>query len=173
MIKCPYCQAQNIDNSLFCSECGTYLLAEEYEITGMLGPAGKSSKPFAETNDLKKSPIHLRLQFPDLDREMEFNLVPHQELLVGRSDPASNVFPEVDLAAEEALEKGVSRRHARIAERGGALVVEDLGSVNGTSVNNRRLPPYLPAKLKTDDVIQIGQIVMRVLIDSPSVPTEG
>ena len=147
MIKCHYCQANNVDNSLFCSECGTYLLAEEYEVTGMLGSSGKSSKPFSGSGDQESGPIRLRLQFPDLDREMEFKMSPRQELLIGRNDPATGAFPEVDLATEEAFEKGVSRRHARVAERGGILVIEDLGSINGTSVNKKRLPPYLPVKL--------------------------
>ena len=29
MLKCPFCQALHVDNTLFCDECGTYLLEEE------------------------------------------------------------------------------------------------------------------------------------------------
>lgn len=167
MMRCPYCQANNVDNSLFCSECGTYLLAEEYETTGALVQTGKPSKPFPRPANREIGPIRLRLRWADLDREMEFKFAPRQELMVGRSDPATGVFPDVDLAAEAALEKGVSRRHARIAERAGVLVIEDLGSINGTSVNKKRLPPYLSVKLNDGDQVQIGQIALRVLIDRP------
>ncbi len=29
MIICPFCQTSHVDNTLFCDECGTYLLDEE------------------------------------------------------------------------------------------------------------------------------------------------
>ena len=51
--------------------------------------------------------------------------------LVGRRDPQSNIFPEVDLSKYDPQTK-ISRRHARIWNDGGNFLVEDLGSSNGT-----------------------------------------
>jgi len=51
----------------------------------------------------------------------------------------------------------VSRRHARIVLQGQNMILEDLGSTNGTSVNGQRLSgPYL---LKTGEIIVFGEQV--------------
>ena len=81
---------------------------------------------------------------------------------MGRLDPASDVFPEVDLTNDDGLEKGVSRRHARVLKREGAIVVEDLGSINGTFVNGKRLAPYLPETLSHGDNLQLGRLVIEI-----------
>jgi serine/threonine protein kinase len=53
----------------------------------------------------------------------------------------------------------VSRRHARISrDSDGALTVEDLGSANGTYVNDLKLSG--PCRLKDKDVIRIGSFSM-------------
>src|SRR5919109_576971 len=54
----------------------------------------------------------------------------------------------------------VSRRHARVVEENGALVVEDLKSTNGTSVNGK--PIAGPQKLAKGDVIRIDLFEIRV-----------
>ena len=54
----------------------------------------------------------------------------------------------------------VSGKHARFSIQGPALVVEDLGSMNGTSVNNR--PIAGTVVLHDGDMVQIGDVSMRV-----------
>lgn len=54
----------------------------------------------------------------------------------------------------------VSRRHARIVERGGRAVVLDDRSMNGTWVNGRRIEA---AMLSDGDVIVLGQVVLQFL----------
>ena len=54
----------------------------------------------------------------------------------------------------------VSRRHARIAPQNGAAVVEDLGSTNGTFVNEQ--PIHSPRQLSPGDRIRIGLTVLEV-----------
>ena len=66
----------------------------------------------------------------------------------------------MDLTQFGGLEKGVSRRHARLKARRGAIVVEDLASINGTFVNGRRLIPYLPEVVRDGDQLQIGNIAI-------------
>ena len=51
-------------------------------------------------------------------------------------------------------EQNVSRKHARLALKGGVLSIEDLGSYNGTSLNGSSLTGI--ASLKDGDVILIG-----------------
>lgn len=51
----------------------------------------------------------------------------------------------------------VSRQHARITRQGGLMVIEDLGSTNGTFVNGMRLTG--PHTLTSGDVIGLGDAV--------------
>lgn len=53
----------------------------------------------------------------------------------------------------------VSRRHARVFRDGGKLLVEDLGSGNGTFVNGGRLTTATP--LKNGDRLKIGPVLLR------------
>lgn len=57
----------------------------------------------------------------------------------------------------------VSGRHAVVNQRDGAWWVEDLGSTNGTFVNGRRVAPEAPAIARSGDVIQLGQIRLRLV----------
>ncbi|MDH4137363.1 MAG: FHA domain-containing protein, partial [Anaerolineae bacterium] len=67
-----------------------------------------------------------------------------------------------DLATDDALDKGVSRRHAKITRRGREVFIEDLGSMNGTFVNRKKLTPYLPEALRDGDQLQLGKLMLRV-----------
>ena len=71
--------------------------------------------------------------------------VPSGEAIIGRSTRA-----EIKL-----LDDGVSRAHARIRPDGNQLILEDLGSRNGTFINGRRLDR--PTPLSDGDKVQIGR----------------
>ena len=58
--------------------------------------------------------------------------------------------------------RGVSRRHAKLSRQREAIVVEDLGSANGTFINGDRLMPYFPAILNDGDALQVGQVLLVV-----------
>ena len=45
------------------------------------------------------------------------------------------------------------------------LVLEDLNSLNGTWVNATRVPPGTQRMLKPNDVIQIGTVQLKVVVD--------
>ena len=81
--------------------------------------------------------------------------------LVGRWDPDSGSFPEVDMENDD-LEARISRKHALI-KFGEALTIEDIGSLNGTFVNRgQRLEPGSPATLKDGDEIIVGKTFFKV-----------
>jgi hypothetical protein len=54
----------------------------------------------------------------------------------------------------------VSQMHARISERNGSWVVEDLGSTNGTYLNQRKVT--VPTELSAGDRIRVGKTVLEV-----------
>jgi pSer/pThr/pTyr-binding forkhead associated (FHA) protein len=85
--------------------------------------------------------------------------------LVGRWDPETGAFPEVDLDADDPEAK-ISRKHALIRIADGKITVEDIGSLNGTYVNRgTRLQPGSPVELKTGDEIIIGKTFLKLTID--------
>ncbi len=58
-------------------------------------------------------------------------------------------------------ERNVSRRHARFSRSGGAVFVEDLGSLTGTWLNGERVTGR--RKLRPGDLVEIGDYDLMVL----------
>jgi eukaryotic-like serine/threonine-protein kinase len=84
--------------------------------------------------------------------------------LIGRVDPHTGIFPEVDLSSYDPETK-VSRRHARVYREGGQFLVEDLSSVNGTIVNGTfKLYPKQPRVLQNGDELRLGETTLRFVI---------
>ncbi len=84
--------------------------------------------------------------------------------LLGRWDPDSGAFPEVDLE-EHDVDAKVSRKHAVIIRVGEKLTLKDLESRNGTFVNRgERLKPEAEVELKVGDEIVVGKVFLTVAI---------
>jgi hypothetical protein len=75
----------------------------------------------------------------------------HGELILGREQGSA------DLVLDD---PGVSRRHARVLPENGGVIVEDLGSSNGTYVNGERITG--PVELGAGDEVQLGATVLGV-----------
>lgn len=83
--------------------------------------------------------------------------------MVGRWDPDSGAFPEVDLETDD-TEARISRKHALIRVSD-TITIEDIGSLNGTFVNRgSRLEPGSPVPLKDGDEIIIGKTFFKVAL---------
>jgi len=54
-----------------------------------------------------------------------------KERTIGRLDLDSASFPDIDLTRDDALDKGGSRRQAKITWHGHEVFIEDLGSMRG------------------------------------------
>ena len=66
-------------------------------------------------------------------------------MVIGREDPFSEVFPDLDLTDFGGADGGVSRKHAVIHRAGDSgYTIEDMGSTNGTYVNKKRVQPHAP-----------------------------
>jgi hypothetical protein len=79
-------------------------------------------------------------------------------------EPGSNVLGRGTEADIRLPDTGVSRKHADVQLTGGTVVVEDLGSTNGTLVNGRRIGRQ---ELADGDVIRIGHSVLVYRQDGP------
>ena len=85
--------------------------------------------------------------------------------LIGRWDPETGSFPEVDLDADDPEAK-ISRKHALCRIENGKITVEDIGSLNGTYVNRgQRLQPGSPADIKNGDEIIIGKTILKQVVE--------
>ena len=89
---------------------------------------------------------------------IEVDLSGTEGYILGRSDSKSSYVPDVDLAAYQALDKGVSRRHAALVRHSGHLHIIDLSSVNGTFLNGDRLPAETAYPLHVDDQLALGEL---------------
>jgi pSer/pThr/pTyr-binding forkhead associated (FHA) protein len=93
---------------------------------------------------------------------MHIDLSGTDGLVIGRSDTRSTFVPDIDLVVYNALERGVSRRHATFIRNQGTLHVIDLNSVNGTSVNGNRLQSDVPYPLHHGDQLKLGDLSLTV-----------
>ena len=88
----------------------------------------------------------------------EIPLPQRNDLVVGREDPMSNSYPDVDLGPYGGLDLGVSRRHFRLTRNGDNVYLEDLNAMNGSIVNGQRVPPYTLHPLRSGDRIVLGKM---------------
>ena len=91
---------------------------------------------------------------------MYFDISNRVELMIGRVDPISGIFPEIDLTAHGGDEGGVSRKHCRITLAGNQYFAEDLGSSNGTWIKTTRLQPNVRAALNNGAQLRLGKLVL-------------
>ncbi len=105
----------------------------------------------------------LRLRIAHTGYEIEVHS--HEVCEIGRSDPSLGLIPDLDLSQEGPEAIWVSRRHARIFYHDGHFYIEDLGSTNGTYLNNKRLVSGLPYALQDGDELRFGRIIAHVHIE--------
>jgi len=153
-VFCGFCGQRIVATDLFCAFCGSKQpLAQQGVHSEIYAKAAVTAKLVIEgTSELATPAFTLQ----------------KEENLVGRRDPMSNIFPEVDLSKYDPQTK-ISRRHARIWREGGQYMVEDLGSSNGTVVASQiadsfRLVPLKPHVLSHGDKIKIGDTTLHFVV---------
>ena len=150
-VKCPACGTDNMPGQAFCDNCGASLAA----------PAPPPVTPVPPPPVAPPPPVvGIRPRLVVAGTGAEFDLSGKAEIIIGREDPVSGVFPEVDLTPHGGEEGGVSRRHAKLTVRGNQWLIEDLNSVNFTFVNNQKLNPGVPQPLNNGDQIRLGRVLM-------------
>ncbi len=148
MVFCGFCGGRIAADDLYCAHCGAKQPLAGAGSSAALRAARATAKLIvAGTTELDAAFA--------LERESN---------TIGRSDPHSNIFPEVDLSKYDAETK-ISRRHARIRRQGDTYLIEDLGSVNGTWINDAvRLAPNQPRALESGDKLRLGETTLHFLL---------
>ncbi len=78
------------------------------------------------------------------------------ELVLGRFDPTYKVKPDIDLTAEDKAAWGISRHHVRLVGWRGQYEIEDMGSSNGTWVNDEQIESGRKVPLTVGDQVRLG-----------------
>jgi type VI secretion system FHA domain protein len=91
------------------------------------------------------------------DTILSEHVVAKDAVAIGRIMGNDVVLPDV--------EKRVSSKHARLERNAGGWRLIDLGSTNGTFLNDRRMDAQAPAPLKNGDRISIGLFQLRVVLE--------
>jgi eukaryotic-like serine/threonine-protein kinase len=147
-VYCGFCGGRIAADDVFCAHCGARQPLAGVGSSALLHTVRPTAKlVVAGTTELDASFI--------LQKDSN---------LLGRTDPHSNIFPEIDLSRFDPETK-VSRRHARIWLEGETFLVEDLGSVNGTVINDSvRLAPRQPRVLDSGDKLRVGETTLHFLV---------
>jgi len=148
-VYCGFCGGRIAADDVFCAHCGARQPLAAVGASSALPHAARPTAKLVVTGTT------------ELDASF---ILQKESNLLGRTDPHSNIFPEIDLSRFDPETK-VSRRHARIWIEGETFLVEDLGSVNGTVINDSvRLAPRQPRVLDSGDKLRVGETTLHFLV---------
>lgn len=166
MIICPNCQNQEMDGSIFCSQCGGQLVPHPIIATHKINTAETRQKVKGDTAPFRPAPP----EAPDswvslhiLDSGQILSLAERTEFTLGRVAEGQPIMPDVDLTPFNAYANGVSRLHAVLKRTEKGNVIMDLGSSNGTYLNGGRLVPHLEHPVNHGDVVYLGKLKIQLL----------
>jgi hypothetical protein len=150
---CPVCSAARPDDGRFCETCGVDFTAPPTSESDQHEWAAEVSADRAYYDRLAPDGV----AFPDAQFTSVIPLLA-SEVVIGRRSDSRDLRPAIDLSGELA-DPGVSHRHA-ILVRGpdDEYQVVDVGSTNGTTMNEATTPiaPETPVRLHDGDRIHLG-----------------
>ena len=85
------------------------------------------------------------------------------KILLGRTDPSTDIYPALDFTTDRGAQLGVSRRHAEIVLVDKQYYIKDLQSTNGTWVNSKQLDSGQFFPLKSGDQVHLGKLPLFLL----------
>jgi len=153
-IHCPECGFANPEGANYCQKCGAFLggpKEEGEEPTTMTYQVGETGdlQPVDIDEVVERSGAALVIRSGG-GRAGESFSIDSDRVSIGRSPDAGVFLDDVT----------VSRNHALLVRRRDGLYIDDLGSLNGTYVNRRRIESH---RLSDGDEIQVGKYKLSYL----------
>ncbi|MFL5908345.1 MAG: FHA domain-containing protein [Solirubrobacterales bacterium] len=152
-IHCPECGFVNVEGANYCQKCGAYLSRpdgtdEPTTMTYTVDESGEMHQvDIDEVVDRHGAALVIR---SGGGRAGESFTLDGERISIGRTPDAGVFLDDVT----------VSRNHALLVRRKDGLYIDDLGSLNGTYVNRRRIESH---QLQDGDEIQIGKYKLSYL----------
>ncbi|HEV2061648.1 MAG TPA: FHA domain-containing protein [Solirubrobacteraceae bacterium] len=151
---CPECGFLNVEGANYCQKCGAYLNPQtearpkdSTTATYRVGETGELIPVDVEQIAEKGAALVIR---SGGGRVGESFALERDRMTIGRR-PDSDVFLD---------DVTVSRDHALLVRRNGEFYLDDLGSLNGTYVNRRRIESH---RLADGDELQVGKYKLTFL----------
>lgn len=126
-------------------------------------PSAQSIRPPEEDSDVSKPKeevvnTQIQTQSATLLHSQSNTLIslPETQSIIHIGKPNDRVPPDINVSVFSSAEV-VSRVHAAIHIEGGHFFVEDVGSANGTYINNMPLTPSTRYRLRVGDRITLGK----------------
>lgn len=168
---CLSCQHINPTESYECNKCGAPLAALLPVPTTVAIP--DRSIRFAPPESVLRL---ARTQIGSLilvvvGHEQPIILTGSEQVTLGRYNPGETM-PSIDLTPYNADLLGVSRQHARIRRSENRYIIEDVGSTNGTWVNEIRLKPHQFYEIENGALIRLGQLGLYAYFEAVASPEE-
>jgi hypothetical protein len=153
-LHCSECGFVNPEGANYCQKCGAYLARPEGEgedASTMAYKVGETGEyePVDVTDEVDRAGAALVVRSGG-GRAGESFTVDRDRMSIGRTPDAAVFLDDVT----------VSRNHALIVRRDDGLYIDDLGSLNGTYVNRRRIESH---KLDDGDEFQVGKYKLSYL----------
>lgn len=165
MQVCLNCTHENREGVLFCEACGV-----------MLGTLSAAETAKLDTGDVPTTlnwgtatfgaGTAIIFHVANFSKPIIFRQ-PVDTIALGRTDRDGGSVPDLDLTPYGALEKGVSRLHARIERVDNNIMLADLGSRNATFLNGQRVSSTQPRLLRDGDEIRLGGLAIRIYFRTP------
>ena len=143
-VYCPECGFQNPETANYCSKCGALLVKDASETTQQYTPDEADDEAASALEDMGVRGPALVVRSGG-GRSGETFHPQGERTTIGRS-------PDCEIFLDDVT---VSRKHAVLVKRDNGFFVEDLGSLNGTFVNRRRIEAE--TQLENGDELQIGK----------------
>jgi hypothetical protein len=152
---CPYCQTANPSIHVYCLHCGEAL--DHIPTTKVITP------DFLDDSDITKvvpelAPLENRIKLMIGENTDQLYFRDIRRLVLGRCTTSQMGEITLDLTPYGALVHGVSREHAVIIYRLRQFYIMDVGSRNGTYLNEKFLQVNQMLALKHGDRIQLGRL---------------
>ena len=153
---CPECGFSNADGANYCQRCGHFIGQPEPE-------RSRPPEPSTATYRIDETGELVPVEIEDVVRQGAALVVRAGGGRVGESFPLDGERmtigrrPDSDVFLDDVT---VSRDHALIVRRSGEYHLDDLGSLNGTYVNRRRIESH---HLADGDELQVGKYKLTFL----------
>jgi hypothetical protein len=159
-LHCPACGFVNPEGANYCQKCGAFLGGGEAHVADEPGAGtGETTMAYQLDESGELHPVDLERVAAEGGtlvirsgggRAGETFALAGEQTRVGRGVEADVFLDDVT----------VSRNHALLVRRRDGVYIDDLGSLNGTYINRRRIESH---KLEDGDELQIGKYKLTYL----------